>query len=501
MNRTLPIVAAASLALSSLVAVCAVQPAERPATSGFRTSLQSGTPTGPALALVAAESPDKAFAFSPSQPGSSTRPVIVHYFPPFPLTIGRYGPQNDYYARHYLRAEGENGKFAAHGGYIRQRPLPGPRARRQVQADLRLELARAARIGVDAFGVDLLALEGKMADVVPALLDAAQETDPRFRIAIEPDMIGLRKATLDELIDYLLWFGKHPAAFRDSNGRLVVMPFRAEAREPRFWRTLIARMAEAGEPIAFIPNFVDPSRAGQFAEFSASVSRWGSRDANAGLVQRSFGARANERGYPAWMATAAPQDFRPKSRLMFEAQGSKSFTEAILAGIHGEASGLHIVTWNDYSEATEVQPSSATRFAYYDIAAYYIAWFKTGKPPAIVRDGFVGLHRKQLFRPREPSRGKAWKVQGLEHVDIVEMTAFLTSPAELTIMSGGQTFRQNASAGLTRFAAPAAIGPVRMSIARDGRTIAECKSPWTIAANPDRHDPIYAGFSSLRGCN
>jgi hypothetical protein len=48
--------------------------------------------------------------------------------------------------------------------------------------------------------------------------------------------------------------------------------------------------------------------------------------------------------------------------------------------------------------------------------------------------------------------------------------------------------------------APAAIGPVSMSIARRGRTLAACKSPWTIEAQPDRQDPLYAGFSSLRGC-
>ena len=92
-------------------------------------------------------------------------------------------------------------------------------------------------------------------------------------------------------------------------------------------------------------------------------------------------------------------------------------------------------------------------------------------------------------------------MHGRPSVDLVEMTAFLTAPAELKITSGGQTFSERAQAGLHRFTAPAAVGPVSMSIRRAGKLVAACKSPWTNEAKPDRQDPIYAGFSSLRGCN
>jgi hypothetical protein len=235
--------------------------------------------------------------------------------------------------------------------------------------------------------------------------------------------------------------------------------------------------------------------------FSAAVARGITADATGGLAQRTFGLKASAQGYPAWIANAAPQDVRAKYGVAYEAEGSRSFTEAIRAGIDGGASALHVMTWNDYSEATEIQPSTATRFAYYDIAAYHIAWFKTGAPPIIERDGFVGLHRKQLFRPANRALGKPWRVRGGPALDIVEMTAFLTAPAELTITTGGRTFREKVNAGLHRFTAPAAIGPVSMSIARGGRIVAACQSPWTIEALPDRQDPLYAGFSSLRGCN
>jgi hypothetical protein len=501
MKRTWLILGAAALALLALAGLNRNQPTALAATEGFRVSARTGAPSGAAYAFVAAESPDIAFAFTPSLPGSGSRPVIAHYFPPLPLTIDKHDPENDYYARVYLRPEGEKGKYAAYGGYLRQRPLPGPRARAQIESDLRVEIARAARIGIDAFGVNLLALDGQSANVMSRLLKAAQETDPRFRIAIEPDMTGLRRVTLEQLADYLLKIAKHPSVLRDSRGLLVVMPFHAESRDPSFWRDLSRRMADAGEPIALIPDFVNPAGFGQYAEVSASVALWGARDASAGTAQRQFGQHAARSGYPSWIATAAPQDMRPKGGFMFEAEGSKSFTTALLAGIEGNASALHLVTWNDYSEATELQPGSATRFAYYDLAAYHIAWFKSGTPPRIERDGFIGFHRKQLFRPGDTSRGKAWRVRGAPAVDIVEMTAFLTAPAELRIVTGGKTFRQNANSGLHRFAVPASLGPVSMRIVRDGTTIAACRSPWVIEARADRHDPIYAGYSSLRSCN
>jgi len=495
------IVAAALTALASTVAMFVVSANTPPAPDGFATSMRTGAPQGPAFAFVAAESPPQAFAFSPSLPGSSTRPVIAHYFPPYPLTFGGRDPENDYYERHYLRPEGENGKFAAHGGLMRERPLPGPQAENQAQANLRIEIARAARIGIDVFAVDLLKLDGRLAEAVPALLEAAKETDPRFRIAITPDMNSLRKVTPDELADYLLNFARYPAAFRAADGRLVVMPFRAEARPLEFWVALLDRMAKSGEPVALIPCFVDPAGARRYPSFSVAVTRGVTTDSTAGETQRMFGRNAISMGYPAWIATAIPQDFRAKHGLAVEAEGSLSFTGALRAGIEGGASALHIMTWNDYSEATELQPSSVTRFAYYDLAAYHIAWFKTGAPPRIERDGFVGLHRRQLFRPGDSSRGKPWKMRGRPRVDIVEMTAFLTAPAALNITTGGQTFTGRAKAGLHRFTAPAVVGPVAMSIVRNGRIVASCKSPWTIEAAPSRHDPLYAGFSSLRGCD
>lgn len=476
----------------------------------------TGQPGGRAWTFVSRESPQRAFAFQPAAPGTGNRLVIAHYFPPFPLTIGGWTPQTSYYERNYLRPEGEKGKFAKGGGFVRQRPLSGPEAtveanskasakpsqyRAQLRSDHEIQIARAARIGIDAFGVDILQLEGRSVSAAFGLLDAAQNVDPRFRIAVEPDLVAMKNVEPQPLADFLLKFGRHPSALRTSDGRLLVMPFGAERRGPEFWEQVGAVMAAQGEQIALVPDFVSPATSGKLAGISAAGALWGSRDEKAGEAQRRFARAIMGQGYRAWVATAATQDMRPKNLFAHEAAGSASFTGALRAGIEGDAAALHLVTWNDYSEGSELAPSSATRFAYYDLAAYYIAWFKSGSPPTITRDGFIGFQRRQLFRPSDTSRGVAWKVRGNAAVDIVEMSAFLTAPAELVITSGGLTERKRVGAGLQRVTAPAATGAVTMAIERSGRTVATCRSPWLIETTPDRHDPLYAGFSSLRGCN
>ena len=58
----------------------------------------------------------------------STKRVFAHYFYPFPLSIDDKPAASDYYNLEYLTPAGENDKWLAHGGYLRQRPLPVPEA-------------------------------------------------------------------------------------------------------------------------------------------------------------------------------------------------------------------------------------------------------------------------------------------------------------------------------------------------------------------------------------
>lgn len=452
--------------------------------------------------LNAEETPPGALPFVAATAGAGDKLVLAHYFPPFPIQIGARGADGDYYERHYLRPEGENGKFARGGGYLRQRPLVPPGGLADAAAGFRLDVARAARIGIDGFGVDLLDLDGRHWRTTLALLDAATSAAPAFQIAPQPDMSALRGVTTAQLTEALLVFARHPAGLRLPDGRLLVMPFATERASSTFWQELASRMRSAGAPIALVPNFVNARTMDQYAGQAWAAALWGDRGSGAGATQTRFGAQALNAGYPRWLATLAPQDFRPKDLMAWETDGSTGLASAFAAAMIGNAAGLHLVTWNDYSEASEMAPSTATRFAWYDLTAWYIAHFKRGRPPAIVRDGVIVLHRRQLFNPVDITRGAAWQVRGRDAVsNRIDLRLFLTAPAIVSVTTGGVRSARTVPAGFQRWQVPARPGAVRVQLTRAGKVLADCTSPHVIAAHPDRHDPLYAGFSSLRGCN
>lgn len=452
-----------------------------------------------ARAFVAAETPAAALPFQPARSGSEGPVVVAHYFPPYPLRIGN-GPRpgGDYYRDQYLRPEGENGKFAAVGGLLRDRPLPGP-ARGDANLDMAIEVARAARIGIDAMGIDVMQInEGREWTKALRLLDAAQAVGG-VRVIPEPDMTALRGVGVRELAQALGVFARHPAAYRLADGRLLVMPFAAEAQPPTFWRELIARMSVTGERIALMPVFVDSKTATSFAPFSVGQGVWGGRDPRSGEASVAYARQIRARGPLSYCAPVAAQDSRPKNAQFIEARNSEALRASWTAAIETSAECAHLLTWNDYSETTQFAPSAVTQFGVYDLSAYYIAWMKAGRPPAITRDALYLVHRRQILDPATPGLGRALRRRGLTPTsNDVELVALLTRPGRLVIEMGGQRVSRDVGAGLQTLRIPAAPGRPAAALLRGGRVIVEHDSPWTIEARPTRHDATYAYSGSTR---
>src|SRR5260370_5730614 len=53
---------------------------------------------------------------------NSQQRIFAHYLPTFPASIDNRPPASDYYNVQYLNPAGEDGKFQAQGGFLRQRP-------------------------------------------------------------------------------------------------------------------------------------------------------------------------------------------------------------------------------------------------------------------------------------------------------------------------------------------------------------------------------------------
>ena len=176
-----------------------------------------GTTKDPS-ACLAFSMPDSSLLFK------SPKKIFAHYFYPFPLSIGNKSADSDYYTTQYLNPNGEKGKNAALGGYLRQRPLPvGTNASadwqfQNVQAEVRMAIAR----GITGFAIDVMSAK-EVSDPnshLNLLLKAAKAVDPRFKIVAMPDISAL-KADANAVAQIISAVASSDAALRLDDGRVV----------------------------------------------------------------------------------------------------------------------------------------------------------------------------------------------------------------------------------------------------------------------------------------
>jgi len=434
---------------------------------------------------------------------ASPHKVFAHYFTPFPLSLDNRPAEADVYATGYLAPDGEKGKHLAYGGYLRERPLPQAPSDNSTYelANLREEVRRAAALGLDGFSCDLLNYEGPHWRRVQLLMTAASEVDPGFKILLMPDMSAAFHSQPDQLAAAVTTLAQSPAAYRLPDGRLVVAPFNAQDETADWWKNWLARMKAGGVDIAFFPLFQDWKRyAGDFAPISYGYSDWGRRSVPGNQEWDQAAKTAHAAGV-LWMAPVSPQDMRPKSGVYWEASNSENFRLMWRNAIQGGADWAQVITWNDYSEATEISPSTGTQYAFYDLTAYYVNWFKTGRAPVIKRDALFYFHRTQPSgAPPDPARQTQLMVlrPGDTPSDQIELLAFLTAPGSLEIQIGTKVYRELAPSGLTSFKVPLAPGLPVFRLVRHGRTVASVTSAFPISASVPIQDLLYRGGSSLR---
>lgn len=441
---------------------------------------------------------------------ASPKKVFGHYFSPYPISLDNQEPDQDYYAKNYLQPTGENSKFAYCGGFIKERPLP--QAPRPSDVDYELanfeeEVRRAAALGLDGFTYDILSTGGTHWNRLLKLLDAAKNADAGFRIVLMPDMTATYGGTDAEaqtaFVDSMTSIASHPAVFHLDSGELLLAPFAADNRTPAWWASAVEALAAKGIQAALWPVFVSPWSAAT-TSFQAQVplhgtSSWGPATVPGATNYATNAQKAHEMGL-AWMSPVRPQDSRPKDLVYSEASNSQTMRLLWDAALEGDAEWVQLITWNDYSEATEVSPSSGTQWAVFDLTAYYTAWFKTGEQPAIVRDALYYSHRLHATSaaPDLTKQQSVYKqVNGGSPADEIELLAFLTAPATLEIEVGGSVKSTEAGAGIQSFRVPLAEGTPSFRIVRGGSTVASVDSAFPISNAITYQDMLYRYGGSL----
>jgi hypothetical protein len=201
------------------------------------------------------------------------------------------------------------------------------------------------------------------------------------------------------------------------------------------------------------------------------------------------------------MLPIAPQDERPNSSIYWESNNTRLFRKLWEAAIETDAPQVHLITWNDFSETTSVEPSSDSQFVFYDLAAYYISWFKLGKRPRITKDAIYYTHRRQLVHDGQVAIEGDRPMKRLGTTEVannIELLAFLTAPAKLQIQIADNVYFLDADEGVQEFQVPATFGRPTFRIIRNEVEVQRVTSAWEISNTLDRDDFTYYGGSSSR---
>ena len=106
---------------------------------------------------------------------------------------------------------------------------------------------------------------------------------------------------------------------------------------------------------------------------------------------------------------------------------------------------MQLVTWSDFSESSQIEPYTDATLrrdigtGYYDLNAYYAAWFLLGKQPPITHDVLYYFYRREPTDAASPSQSAPTRIRTGSPEDDIELLAFLTAPGVVKIAIGGQS--------------------------------------------------------------
>ncbi|MCI0598270.1 MAG: hypothetical protein L0Y60_01910 [Beijerinckiaceae bacterium] len=419
---------------------------------------------------------------------NSKKKVFAHYFWPLPLSIDNKNWWQDYYTVQFLNPHGERDKFLQAGGLLRGRPLRLPP---KASPDWRMlnmaqEIRMAIARGINGFAFDVMNThEAAAGGKLLMMLKAAESVDPRFKIMLMPDMVGLKDTS--NVAAIVRAVHTNPALYRWGDGRLVLAPFRSEILSPGAWSSMLNMLKGEGINIAFLPTFLSLQQTyvDQYDDISVGLGLFGATATPDQLKNAFFNAdRVRRSKAPVFMDGITPQAYKPSRFFYYEANNSLAYRNGWAGAIQTKADMIQIATWNDFGESTHISPAtSATGDSgngFYNLTGYYSTWFRTGAAPAITHDVLYYFYRKEPNNAVAPAQKLPVKLVPESHTpqNQIEVLAFLASSGTITVTIGGKTYSQSAGAGVNSFTVPLAPGTPLITLRR-GSSVAV-----KVAGNP-----------------
>lgn len=437
-------------------------------------------------------------------PALRQRLVLAHWHV-FTVSPDNLPPERDAYARDYLNPDGFGGRYRHVGGYMRERPLPRPprNAVRWPVEDMAEDIMLAAAIGIDAFLFNIVDLPpGPNWPKISHALQACLETRSPLRIMPSLDCAaGLMEQDPDRVASAIATLARHPAIMRTADGRMMLSAFYPERYTALAWRRFLGQLAALGVPVSFTGILLSFRRTpDDLLRLMERVAEWGVATESALPAVAGHATRARQLGL-GWGMPVWPQDFRPKDGWFAESRNSAVFRASWQQAMASDADFVHIVTWNDYSEGSEIRPSTGIQHGFYDLAAYYARWYRSGHAPPVTQDVLYYVHRVQAAAqpPAGLRQGARFHLKfGERPIDEIELIAFLKAPGEIAIEIGGHVTRRAAPAGITVLRAPLRPGQPVFWLTREGREIVRTASPFPVMATAEYQDLLYRAGSSAR---
>lgn len=426
----------------------------------------------------------------------NSKKLVVAHWHQFPISRDKGAGTSDSYSRMQSSAIDNNGT-------VRLRPLPRP-ARTEADwklADAKIDIKWAQNIGVDAFFVNMFTDQANpwAWPMYTTYLKAARELNTGFKVAPNVDCMGAGSSgtnMANNIISHLKNQGQfdNPNMFK-HNGKFMVGSFNASRCSTQYWTDLKNTFRSAGLDTNLMCVFLGGAYRSEYDGVCDVWTDWGFRDpwsAPSGNWNTRYSAAA---GREPIAAAISHGDTRYKSENnAYEQRGSEAlrltWEEAITTG----ADWAQFVTWNDIGEHSQAYPNTAEQWAFYDLSAYYIAWFKTGQKPVINKDAIYYSHRiAKVPSGKMPSlRAGSWS-------NLVEAVAFLTAPATVEIITSEGTTKKDFEAGVQVLTAPLpASGKPRFRIVRNNNPVVDITSAFGVGPMPAINDIIYRAGGSLR---
>ncbi|QNT69411.1 hypothetical protein HQ394_08865 [Defluviicoccus vanus] len=419
-------------------------------------------------------------------------------------------PASDQFTLQQMSPTGNNGLYYGSGGRMRQRPLPRPVSSdpQWKIRDMEDDVDRASAIGLDCFFLSLCTISNGSVcwDEFRDLLVAANNRNNGFKIVPMMDVASLMNAgkTGAEIASALASIANNPALMRDKNGHIYIGATNGDLAPLSWWQAIKSNLLQRGIEASYVLTV--QAYVKSKPTYMPFADGYGNMGAGTPLSVTDASDRVAELHQlgKIHVTSIKPQDFRPSKFWYLEPNNSVLLRSVLTNAISSGSDWLLFNSWNDRTESHELAPSTGTQYALYDVAAYYITWFKTGSPPPIVRDVLYYFHRIMWtttpFDPtkqtmaffRHPSEDKQ------QPVNEIELLAFLTAPGKLQISLGGKATPQDALAGITSFRIPLAAGKPTFKLIRNGLTKIKLTSAFQIRNTTTWQDLLYRGGGSTR---